>query len=195
MNKQGAVFIDRDGTICEELGYINHPSRLLIYPWSYDAVQQINQSGLKAIVVTNQSGVGRGYFEEDLVATINEKMCTEMAARGARLDAVYYCPHHPEAIMEAYRQDCLCRKPKPGMALRAAEAFNLDLSACYVIGDRYGDIQLAHNIGARSVFLLCGYGRGEYEYRRHTWKTPPDHVAENLLDGVQWILSQRHNVI
>lgn len=195
MRKPSAVFIDRDGTICEESGYIDHPDRLLIYPWSYPAIAQLNQAGLKVVVVTNQSGVARGYFAEEMVTAIHEKMCAAMAEHGARLDAIYYCPHHPEALVEPYRQDCRCRKPKPGMALQAAQALDLDLSASYVIGDRYRDIQLAHAIGARAVLVLSGYGREEYDSQRHTWKTPPDHIAQNLLTAAQWVLSRRHNMV
>lgn len=195
MGKASAVFLDRDGTLCEELGYLDHPHRLHIFPWAYAAVQQINQAGMKSIVITNQSGVARGYFEETQIKAIHEKMCAEMAAHGARLDAIYYCPHHPEGTVPLYRQDCRCRKPGPDMALRAAEAFDLDLSTSYVIGDRYGDIQLAHNIGARAILLLTGYGREEYALNRHTWKAPPDHIAENLLTAVEWILSRPDNMV
>ncbi|MBI1748219.1 MAG: HAD family hydrolase [Acidobacteria bacterium] len=193
MGNRRAVFLDRDGTICEELGYINHPSRLMVYPWAAQAIQKINQAGMKAIVVSNQSGVARGYFDEPLVNAINLKMQAELEISGARLDAVYYCPHHPCALVPAYRADCACRKPKPGMALQAAQVFNLDLSGSFVIGDRYGDIQLAHNIGAGSIFILTGYGRGEFESRRHTWPTAPDHIAENLLTAVEWVLSALNN--
>ncbi len=189
MKKEIAVFLDRDGTICEEVGYMNHPDRLMIYPWSFEAIRLINQAGMKAIVVSNQSGVARGYFKEDVVLQINDKMKRELEAQGAILDAVYYCPHHATSGHPPYDQDCHCRKPKPGMLLHAAKQFNIDLTKSYVIGDRYIEIQLAKSVGATSIFLLSGYGKGEYEFHRSGWPHPPDHVAENLLAAVKWIFN------
>ncbi len=188
MNNAG-VFIDRDGTISEEVGYINHLSRFQIYPWSAQAIRNLNQNGFKTIVVTNQAGVARGYFKEDMVIKVHEKLRAEMACVGAHFDAIYYCPHHPSVGESPYRQDCNCRKPKPGMLLRAAEEFGVDLSQSFVIGDRYGDIELAHNAGAHSIFILSGYGLGEYEYQRQSWKLQPTWVAKNLLEASEIILN------
>jgi D-glycero-D-manno-heptose 1,7-bisphosphate phosphatase len=182
--------MDRDGTVCEEVGYMNHPDRLMIYPWSAEAIRLVNQFDMKAIVVTNQAGVARGYFKEELVIEVHKKLIRDVERSGARLDAIYYCPHHPEAGEYPYRQQCHCRKPKPGMVLKAAEDFDLNVTGSYVLGDRYGDILLAKNTGATSIFLLSGYGKGEYEYQRHNWQVQPDHVAENLLEGVRWILKR-----
>ncbi|MEW5974334.1 MAG: HAD family hydrolase [Acidobacteriota bacterium] len=182
------VFMDRDGTLSEEVGYINHLSRFSLFPWSVPAVRMLNEGGLKAIVVTNQAGVARGYFTEDLIHDVHRKMAQEMRVGGASLDAIYYCPHHPEVGKPPYRQACGCRKPQPGMVLRGAREFNLDLSRSYVIGDRYGDMELARNAGTRSILVLSGYGRGEYEYQRQNWKSQPDAVASNLLEAVQLIL-------
>jgi D-glycero-D-manno-heptose 1,7-bisphosphate phosphatase len=182
------VFMDRDGTISQEVGYINHLSRFQIYPWSAQAVRALNQKGLKTIVVTNQAGVARGYFTEDLVIQVHEKLRQEMALAGANLDAIYYCPHHPSVGPDPYRQECSCRKPKPGMLHRAVEELDLDLSRSFVIGDRYGDIELAHNAGTHSIFVLSGYGLGEYEYQRQNWKVRPEWVAENLLEATQIVL-------
>jgi len=183
------VFMDRDGTISQEVGYINHLSRFQIYPWSAQAIRTLNQKGLKTIVVTNQAGVARGYFTEDLVIQVHEKLRQEMALAGASLDAIYYCPHHPSLGPAPYRQECSCRKPKPGMLYRAAEELDLDLSRSFVIGDRYGDIELAHNAGTHSIFVLSGYGLGEYEYHRQNWKVQPERVAENLLEATQMVLN------
>ena len=187
------VFIDRDGTISEEVGYINHLSRFQVYPWSSQAISALNQNGLKAIMVTNQAGVARGYFTEDLVIQVHEKLRQELAREGAYLDAIYYCPHHPSVGPEPYRQDCNCRKPKPGMLFRAVKELDLDLSSSFVIGDRYSDIELAHNAGTRSIFVLSGYGLGEYEYQRQNWKVQPDWIADNLLEATQIVLKQRHS--
>ena len=182
------VFIDRDGTISEEVGYINHPSRFQVYPWSGEAIRKLNLKGLKAIVVTNQAGVARGYFEEGLIHEVHQKLRDELNRSGAYLDAIYYCPHHPSSGNPSYRLDCDCRKPKPGMLLRAALEFEIDLKGSFMIGDRYSDIELAHNAGTKSIFVLSGYGLGEFEYHRQDWKVQPDWVAKNLLEATEIIL-------
>ena len=182
------VFIDRDGTISEEVGYVNHLSRYQVYPWTAEAVRNLNEAGLKVIVVTNQAGVARGYFKEELVTQVHEKLVTEMTQAGARFDAIYYCPHHPSVGEAPYRQSCNCRKPKTGMVERAAAEFGIDVTRSFVIGDRYGDIEFAHNAGARSIFVLSGYGLGEYEYQRHSWKHQPEWIAKDLLEASHLVL-------
>jgi D-glycero-D-manno-heptose 1,7-bisphosphate phosphatase len=182
------VFLDRDGTISEEVGYINHPSRLQVYAWAPQAIRLLNEKGFKVIVVTNQAGVARGYFEEGLVREVHKRLSDELARNGAHLDAIYYCPHHPSVGAPPYRQECDCRKPKTGMLRRAVDEFGIDLSRSFVVGDRYGDIELAYNAGAHSIFLLSGYGLGEYEYQRQNWKVQPEWIAKDLLESSQIIL-------
>ncbi len=155
-----AVFIDRDGTISEEVGYVNHVSRYRVFPFAAEAVRALKRAGWLAILVTNQAGVARGYFEESLVGEVHNVLTAELERGGARLDAIYYCPHHPSVGEPPYRLDCDCRKPRPGLILRAAEDFDLDLARCWMVGDRYGDTELARNAGVRSAFVLTGYGRG-----------------------------------
>ena len=185
-----AIFLDRDGTITDEVGYINHISRAQMFPWAPEAIRRLKSTGLPVIVVTNQSGVGRGYFTEELVNQVHHKLQNELAAEDTKLDAFFYCPHHPTAVVEAYRQECRCRKPLTGMADEAAERFGLDLSASYVVGDTYRDMQMGFNIGARTVLLMTGYGRGEYEYHRDRWSRMPDLIAENLLEATEQILEE-----
>ncbi len=187
---QPAVFLDRDGTIIDEVGYLNHLDRVRLYPWTAEAIRKLNQAGLPAIVVTNQSGVGRGYFAEELVHQVHETIARALAAEGARLDAFYYCPHHPEAALEAYRKDCRCRKPSIGMLEEAAQRFSIDFQSSYVVGDSTRDMQLGFNAGARTVLVLTGYGRGNYENQRHTWPRMPDLIAENLFEAVEQILGE-----
>ena len=187
---RAAVFLDRDGTLTEEVGYVNHIDRAQLFPWSSEAVRRLKSAGLPVIVVTNQSGVGRGYFTEELVAQVHRKIQNELAAADTRLDAFYYCPHHPSAVVEAYRQGCRCRKPSTGMADEAAERFGIDLSASWVVGDTYRDMQMGFNIGARTVLLMTGYGRGEYEHLRGRWSRMPDQTAENLLQAAEQILQE-----
>ena len=187
---QRAVFIDRDGTISEEVGYINHPSRFRVFPYSAAAIKLLNDSGWLAIVVTNQAGVARGYFAEDMIRTIHKTLEQEMASTDARIDAIYYCAHHPSVGDPPYRFDCDCRKPKPGLIRRAAEEFDIDLVNSWMVGDRYSDIELAHNAGVNSAFVMSGYGRGEWEYQRQAWNYQPDLTASHLLEAVKRIIEE-----
>jgi D-glycero-D-manno-heptose 1,7-bisphosphate phosphatase len=185
-----AVFLDRDGTVNEEVGYVNHLSRFRVFPWAARAVRSLNDAGFRVVLFTNQSGIARGHFPESLVGEVHEVLARELAHEGARLDGVYYCPHHPDGKVDRYRQVCECRKPRPGMLLRAARELNLDLARSIGVGDKYLDIQTAQAAAARGVLVLSGYGRGELAYESHLWPRPPDHVAENLLDAVEWITGQ-----
>ena len=184
-----AIFLDRDGTLNVEDGHITSPEKFRLYSFAAEAVRLINQSGWKAIVLTNQSGIARDYFNEATLNEIHELMRESLRSQGAWLDAIYYCAHHPDYGPPSYRLDCDCRKPKPGLAEMAARDFNLDLSLCYVVGDRYRDIQAGHAAGARGVMIMTGLGREEYETDCRGWPRQPDHVAEDLLDAVKWILS------
>ncbi len=187
--KQRACFIDRDGTISEEVGYVNHPTRYRVFPFAAEAVRLLNEKGWLAILITNQAGVARGYFKEDLIHEVHSILKGELEREGARLDAIYYCAHHPSVGEAPYRQDCDCRKPKPGLILRAAREFDIDLANSWMIGDRYGDVEMAHNAHVRSAFVMTGYGRGEWEYQRAAWQHQPNIVAENLLEAVERIVT------
>ena len=184
-----AVFIDRDGTISEEVGYVNHVSRYRVFPFAAEAVRALNEAGWLAVLVTNQAGVARGYFAEELIGQVHGLLAAELGRGGARLDAVYYCPHHPSVGEPPYRLDCDCRKPRPGLIRRAAEELGLDLARCWMVGDRHSDVVLARNAGVRSAFVLTGYGRGELEHQSPAWGHRPDLVAENLLEAVRKILT------
>ena len=185
--KRRAVFIDRDGTISEEVGYVNHPSRYRVFPYAAEAIKRLNEANLLAILITNQAGVARGYFTEDVIGSVHGLLAQELERGGARLDAVYYCPHHPTVGQAPYRFDCDCRKPRPGLIRRAADEFDIDLANSWMVGDRYSDTELARNAGTRAALVLSGYGRGEWEYQRAAWQHQPDLVAENLLAAVERI--------
>ncbi len=185
-----AVFMDRDGTVSEEVGYVNHRDRFRLYPWTAGAIRKLNQAGLQAIVITNQSGVARGYFPESLVLEVHELMQSQLARAGAFLDGIYYCPHHPEGSVQLYRIRCACRKPGAGLIERAAQERNLDLRSSFVVGDRYQDLRMGFEVGARTVLVMSGYGKGEYLYQRDTWPQQPDHTAETLREAVDWILDR-----
>jgi D-glycero-D-manno-heptose 1,7-bisphosphate phosphatase len=180
--------MDRDGTVSDEVGYLNHASRLRVLPFAAEAIRAVHDAGMLAILVTNQAGVARGYFAESMIGEVHDRLEAELARAGARLDAIYYCPHHPSAGEAPYRADCDCRKPRPGMLERAAEEHGVDLAASYVVGDKYTDVRLAHAVGAKGVLVLTGYGIGEYEYESERWPRPPDYVAETLLDAVRWAI-------
>jgi len=181
---RAAVFLDRDGTISEEVGYLNHASRFRMFPYVAAAIHRFNEAGLPVIVVTNQSGVGRGYFPESLVHAVNELMAQQLAEKGAKIDATYYCPH-------TSAQNCGCRKPRTGMLDRAALEYTLDLHRSFVVGDRYADVELARNAGARSVLVRTGYGEGELTWHAAAWPSQPDFVAEDLAHAADLILRQR----
>lgn len=188
--KRPALFMDRDGTVSEEVGYVNHPSRFRVFPYSADAIKLLNDSGWLAIVVTNQAGVARGYFAEDVIMRVHEQLRADLEKSGATLDAIYYCAHHPSVGEPPYRLDCDCRKPKTGLIDRAAADFEIDLQRSWMVGDRYGDIELAQNAGLHAAFVLSGYGRGEWEYQRALWKLEPELVAENLLEAARTVIER-----
>jgi D-glycero-D-manno-heptose 1,7-bisphosphate phosphatase len=184
------VFLDRDGTINEEVGYVNHLDRFVLIPRVGLAIRLLNEHHLKTVVITNQSGVARGYFPESLVHEVHEKLRDLLTKEGALLDGIYYCPHHPSAGSPPYHQRCRCRKPGTGLIGKAVEELDLDLSRSYMIGDRGLDIEFARPLGVKGVLVLTGYGKGEWEYLRNTWSMKPDHVATDLYEAVQWILQQ-----
>jgi len=154
-----------------------------MFSFAASAIRRLNHAKYTVIVITNQSGVGRGYFPESLVQDVHELMTTQLAKNGAHIDALYYCPHKTE-------DECQCRKPRPGMLERAAREHRLDLQRSFVVGDRYGDIELAHAVGARAILVRSGYGEGEVQWHSAKWPVTPDFVAENLAEATDWILRQ-----
>jgi D-glycero-D-manno-heptose 1,7-bisphosphate phosphatase len=184
----GAVFLDRDGTINEEVGYVNHLDRFILLPRVGEAIRLLNRDGMKVVVVTNQSGVARGYFPESLVLLLHRRMEELLRQEGAHLDGIYYCPHHPDVGNPPYRQKCSCRKPDTGLIEKAVRDLDIDCSKSYVVGDRGVDIEFARRIGAKAILVLTGYGKGEWEYSKDRWQVAPDHVAEDLYKAAQWIL-------
>lgn len=187
--KRPAVFLDRDGTINEQMGYINHIDRFQLLPGVAKAIGRINDAFIPVVVVTNQSGLARGYFPESLLEEVHLKMERELAAENAYVDAIYICPHHPEATVARFRKDCRCRKPKTGLFVAAAQDLRLDLSRSYVVGDRWSDLKAAAACHAKGILVLSGYGRGDYEYIGPHQKVQPHFVAKDLGRAVDWILA------
>ncbi|MBN2283094.1 MAG: HAD family hydrolase [Deltaproteobacteria bacterium] len=179
--KTAAVFLDRDGTINEETGYLRSLEDLRIFPESFEAVRLINRMGVLALVVTNQSGVARGFFDEAFVAAVHEELRNQMGHHGAVIDGFYYCPHHPTEGTGKYRITCDCRKPKPGMILQAARDFDIDLKRSYLIGDTLRDMETAENAGVTGVLVDTGYGKEI---------SPADFSGDRfptVLEAVRWI--------
>lgn len=176
-----AVFLDRDGTINEEVEYLNDPDDLRLLPNAAEAIRLLNQAGVLAIVVTNQAGVGRGYLTEANVRQVHDRLAKELGRHEARLDAIYYCPHLPD-------DRCACRKPNPGMLLQAAREHKIDLHHSVIVGDKIGDLEAGWRVGCRTVLVLTGYGAEERE-RLSAARLRPDFIAADLLAAVHWILS------
>jgi D-glycero-D-manno-heptose 1,7-bisphosphate phosphatase len=162
---------------------LNHIDRFRMFPFVGQAIRRLNQAGLAVIVVSNQSGVARGYFPESFVQQVNERMLRELEAAGARIDGVYYCPH-------GSGDGCECRKPKIGMIEQAAREHNIDVGRSYVVGDRYGDVELASRAGCKAIFVRTGYGLGEETWHAKEWQHRPDVIVDNLQQAVDWILTQ-----
>lgn len=188
--RKPAVFLDRDGTINEQMGYINHISRFHLLPDVAMAIKLLNDNHIPVVVVSNQSGLARGYFPPELVDQVHDKMKRLLAQDGAHVDGIYICPHHPEAKEKKYRQQCSCRKPETGMLEQAAAEMHLDLQQSFLVGDRWSDIKCAANAGSTPILVLTGYGRGDYQYSAAEQDIQPDFVGDNLLQAAQWIVAE-----
>ena len=190
--KRAAVFLDRDGNINRDVGYPNSFDQVEIYSYSFEAVRRINQAGLLAIVITNQSGIGRGLIEEPQLWDIHDRMQEAFREEGARLDGIYYCPHFVSSSIPIYDRDCECRKPRPGMGLRAAAELGIDTSRSYMVGDKVEDVQFGWNLGAKSILVLTGYGQKSLARLTERGKAP-EHVAHDLRDAVNWIIEEEEH--
>jgi len=183
--KHAAVFLDRDGTINEEVSYLSRMEQLKLFPQTPEAIRLVNAAGMKVVVVTNQSGIARGYFTEEFVRSVHDRINELLRAGGARIDAFYVCPHHPVYGNGIYKQDCECRKPRPGLLLKAAAELDIDLSRSYMVGDMLKDIEAGKKVGARGVLVRTGYGANIVR------TDMPAFIAEDVLEAVQWILRDR----
>lgn len=189
--KRPAVFLDRDGTINEQMGYINHPSRFVLLPGVIEAVKLLNEKGFLAIVVSNQSGVARGYFPSSLVDEVHRQMKRSLDLQGARIDGIFFCPHHPEGPLESYRLDCDCRKPRTGLIDQACKSFDIDMRGSYVVGDRVTDLELARRANLPGILVKTGYGIGEIEHVLPGKSLRPHYIARDLLDAARWIAGRK----
>jgi len=183
-----AVFIDRDGTINEQMGYVNHPSRFILLPRVAEAIRLLNENGYLVFVVTNQSGVARGYFPIELVYEIHRRMEDSLLQKGAKIDGIFFCPHYPSGVINRYAITCKCRKPNTGLIDMARKKFAIDITNSWVIGDTVSDIEMAKRAGIKSILVKTGYGLGEIEYVLPTKGITPNHIADGLFDAVCFIL-------
>ncbi len=189
--KRPALFVDRDGTINEEVDFLTNPDHLHILPGSVEALRTAMQMGFRIVVMTNQSGVARGFLSERRLLEIHAALTQRMKLEGVVIDAIYYCPHHPDLGIPPYRVDCDCRKPKPGMIERGARELGIDLRTSFVIGDRMIDIQAGNALGIPSILVLTGYGEAEIELCRSN-NVPVAHVAPDLREAVEHIRRTIH---
>lgn len=181
MTGKPAIFLDRDGTLNHGAGYVSHPSRFRLFAWTVESIRAIRDEGFLAVMVTNQSGVGRGYFSEEMLLGIHRDLKALLAAAGTALDGIYYCPHRPD-------EGCDCRKPKPGMLLRAERELGCDLSRSWIVGDNESDLKAGWAVGAKAALVRTGDGEGNLEHQSKRWARPPDLVAAQLQQAVCDIL-------
>jgi len=181
-----AVFLDRDGTIIEEVGYLSDPEGVALVHGAAEALARLRDSGFKLIVVTNQSGIARGYFSEAEMHKVHDALDLVLASKGVKLDAYYFCPHHPS---HGEVRDCTCRKPGTGMPERAAMELGVDLSSSFFVGDKSSDVELGINAGGRSVLVLTGFG-SEEEMVLDAKGVGPYKVAVSLPEAADWIIKE-----
>jgi len=179
-----AVFLDRDGTVIEDIGYIDSCDKVRFLPGVGEAIGLLNKNGFKVIVMTNQAGVARGYFTEETVKEINEYVKASLAEQSAIIDEIYYCPHHVEGVIEEYRKECYYRKPNPGMIEKAVAEYGIDLEESFLIGDNLSDIEAGYRAGCKTILL-------DSKDRPHKGKgatETPIHISPDLHQAVRWLL-------
>ena len=169
------MFLDRDGVIARDVHYCRRVEDFEILPAVPEAIKLLNEHGFRVVVITNQSGIARGLFTEATLHQIHRHMEEELAGQGARLDAIYYCPHHPD-------DGCQCRKPRPGLLIKAAQELGVDLAKSFMVGDSEIDIQTGKAVGSQTVLITSGPDKELVD--------PPDYVAGSLLQAVKWIIDQ-----
>lgn len=181
MARNKAVFVDRDGTINVDVHYLDDPERFQLYPGVGEGIHRLNMANFKVIVVTNQSGIARGYFSLETLEKIHEKMREELRRYNAFVDAIYFCPHHPD-------DNCHCRKPKTGMFEQAIIEHDIDAKLSFMIGDKILDIIAGKRIGAKTILVPEPHLRKKVLAEREKWDAMPDYIAGDFMDAVNWIL-------
>jgi histidinol-phosphate phosphatase family protein len=175
-----AVFVDRDGTLNHDNGYVTSPEQLVVFPGVAKAIARLNHYGVKVILVTNQSAVGRGLMTSQVLSDIHERLAALIKPYGAALDAIFTCPHHPQ-------EGCGCRKPKAGLIYQAVDRFSLDLASCFLVGDKRSDMEAAHKVGIPGVLVMTSPYSEQTLQARDEGQVPIAHVAETFVQAVEWI--------
>ncbi len=183
-----AVFLDRDGTINEEVEFLTNPADLHLIPGAGTAIRKLNASGIVTCVISNQSGIARGFLSEEDLVPIHAKLTGDLAAEGATLDRFYICPHHPTEGNPPYKKDCDCRKPKPGMLLLGKQEFDLNLEECFVVGDRLVDINAGKAVHATTILVRTGYGKTA-ESECTATRVRPDGIVDSIVEAVELIFA------
>ena len=181
-----AVFFDRDGTLNEDVGYLDRLERLRLFPFATEALRVVQRAGYKVVITTSQAGMAHGMVSEAVLAEIHAHITARMAAAGVRIDGIYYCPHHPDAKVEKFRRVCDCAKPKPGMVLQAARELDLDLSRSWVIGDRWRDLQMGFAAGVRGILVRTGYGGTEALWSPDGVQA--EAIVANAMEAASWVV-------
>jgi D,D-heptose 1,7-bisphosphate phosphatase len=189
MSDRIGVFLDRDGTLNVEVDFLRTPDELVLIAGAPQAVRKLNESGLITCVISNQSGVARGFLTEADLVSVHNKLNEELGREGSKLDKIYYCPHHPTAGSAPYNFNCDCRKPKPGMLLQGAREFNLDLQRSYVVGDSTVDIQAGNEVGATTILVQTGYGKKSLLECKEK-NIPIGFVAHSIVEAVDFIIEK-----
>jgi histidinol-phosphate phosphatase family protein len=178
--EEAAVFLDRDGTVNVDFGFVARPEDVKLLPGVAEAIKRLNEADIPVFVISNQSGVGRGYYGVEAVARVNQEVESQLAKAGAKVQGFFFCPHAPEA-------HCECRKPKLGMLRQAQKEWEVDLEKSYVVGDKPSDAELGRNARGKGILVLSGQTKPE---EIASWKVQPDFVAKDLLEAVEWILKK-----
>lgn len=186
---QRGVFLDRDGTMIEEVEYLTDVDQLKLIDGAVEAIRLLNNADYKVVMITNQSGIAKGYLTEAQLQIIHAELEKMLRKNNVSIDGIYYCPHHPDAEVEAYKADCQCRKPKPGMLKQAAKDLDIDLKNSFVIGDKLSDLGAGDAAGCRKILVRTGYGM-EMEKDLPNASVQADYIADNVLEAAKWILSQ-----
>lgn len=185
MNQVG-IFLDRDGTINDEVDFLRSPEELHLLDGSAEAIRELNECGWQVFVITNQSGIARGLLSEQQLAEIHTKLVSDLKSHNAHIDAIYYCPHHPDYGEAPYRKNCDCRKPNTGMIKQAAREFHIDTQKSFIVGDRMFDMQAGINSHMQTILVLTGYGKEELALcKQHNVHI--DYIADNLAGAVRYI--------
>jgi D-glycero-D-manno-heptose 1,7-bisphosphate phosphatase len=191
---KAAVFLDRDGTIIEDADYLVHPDQVRMIPGAAEALRRLNDLRIPVVIVTNQSAVARGMASEIDVTAVNDRLRVLLAAAGAHLDGIYYCPHHPEIGVSPYRRSCDCRKPLPGLLQRAARELGLDLPASAMIGDSLRDLEAGAAAGCATLMLVrTGHGAKDEAKARAARFSAPAAICDDLATAVDQFLSRSAN--